>query len=171
MARHKGSVLVDTNAIIECFRLGAWAALAGGYCVETVEDCFTETQTGFQRRSREQQIDPFELQSTLYAVHAVSTLALADVDLKVDGIALDIGERALWAHALQRPDAWVLCGPDRASMRFGVRLGLKDRLIALERLLSEAGFTPKHAYRTAFTAKWLNSTIGEMFILEGPGQA
>ena len=50
MARHKGPVLVDTNVIIECHRAGAWAALAGGYAVETVEKCVEETQTGFQRR-------------------------------------------------------------------------------------------------------------------------
>ena len=57
MARHAGPVLVDTNAILECFRVGAWRALAGGYGVETVEDCMTETQTGYQRRRPEQQID------------------------------------------------------------------------------------------------------------------
>ena len=57
MARHAGPVLVDTNAILECFRVGAWRALAGGYGVETVEDCVTETQTGYQRRRPEQQID------------------------------------------------------------------------------------------------------------------
>ena len=57
MARHSGPVLVDTNAILECWRVGAWRALASGYGVETVEDCVIETQTGFQRRRREQQID------------------------------------------------------------------------------------------------------------------
>ena len=51
MARHHGPVLVDTNVILECWRVGAWRALAGGYRVETVEDCVIETQTGFQRRT------------------------------------------------------------------------------------------------------------------------
>jgi hypothetical protein len=50
MARHQGPVLVDTNVILESHRIGAWPALTGGYPVETVEDCVTETQTGFQRR-------------------------------------------------------------------------------------------------------------------------
>jgi hypothetical protein len=50
MARHRGAVLVDTNVILESWRIGAWNALAGGYGVETVEDCVIETQTGFQRR-------------------------------------------------------------------------------------------------------------------------
>ena len=43
------AVLVDTNVMIEAHRTRAWPALAGGYSVETVEDCVTETQTGFQR--------------------------------------------------------------------------------------------------------------------------
>ena len=57
MARHRGTVLVDTNVILEAHRAGAWRALAGGYPVETVEECVTETQTGYQRRSPERRID------------------------------------------------------------------------------------------------------------------
>ena len=51
MARHRGPVLVDTNAILESFRVGSWRALTGGYDVETVEDCIIETQTGYQRKA------------------------------------------------------------------------------------------------------------------------
>ena len=65
MARHRGPVLVDTNVILECWRIGAWRALAGGYRVETVEDCVIETQTGFQRRAAEQQIDNAALRGFL----------------------------------------------------------------------------------------------------------
>ena len=57
MARHSGPVLVDTNVILEAHRVDAWRALTGGYRLETVEDCVTETQTGFQKRRPEQQID------------------------------------------------------------------------------------------------------------------
>ena len=53
MARHRGPVLVDTMVILECWRINAWKAFAGGYSVETVEDCLIETQTGFQRRREE----------------------------------------------------------------------------------------------------------------------
>lgn len=52
----RGTVLVDTNAIIEAHRTGVWRALAGGYQVESVEDCVIETQTGFQWRRPEQSI-------------------------------------------------------------------------------------------------------------------
>ncbi len=63
MARLRGAVLVDTNVIIEAWRIDAWRALAGGYVLETVEKCVIETQTGHQNRRPEQQID----QNTLLA--------------------------------------------------------------------------------------------------------
>ena len=171
MARHHGPVLVDTNAILECFRVGSWRALSSGYSVETVEDCVTETQTGFQRRRAELQIDAAQLVASLKAVHPVEDAQRAVVAVRAPDIALDVGERSLWAHALTRSDAWVLCGPDKASMRFGVRLGLKDRLIALEALLDDAGHRPKEALKLAYTTKWLEKVLGELFISEGLGRS
>ena len=120
--RHRGPVLVDTNVILECHRVGSWRALAGGYRLETVEDCVTETQTGFQRRQPEHQIDETELRASLAAVHSVGNRERAESAVQVHGIELDLGEASLWAHALSRSDAWVLCGPDKASLRCGVRL-------------------------------------------------
>jgi hypothetical protein len=77
MPRHTGPVLVDTNVILECWRVGSWRALAGGYSIETVEDCVTETQTGFQRRRRERRIDGTVLRSSLAGVHDVNAAQLA----------------------------------------------------------------------------------------------
>ena len=34
--------VVDTNVVVECHRTRSWRALAGGYSVETVEDCVAE---------------------------------------------------------------------------------------------------------------------------------
>lgn len=171
MSRHQGPVLIDTNSILECFRVKSWRALSSGYNVETVEDCVTETQTGFQRRRPELQIDATQLVATLKAVHPVGDAQRAVVAIRAPDIALDVGERSLWAHALTRGDAWVLCGPDKASMRFGVRLGLKDRLIALEALLDGAGHRPKEALKLAYTTKWLERVLGELFISEGHGRS
>jgi hypothetical protein len=171
MSRHQGPVLIDTNSILECFRVKSWRALSSGYSVETVEDCVTETQTGFQRRRPELQIDTTQLVATLKAVHPVGDAQRAVVAIRAPDIALDVGERSLWAHALTRGDAWVLCGPDKASMRFGVRLGLKDRLIALETLLDGAGHRPKEALKVAYTTKWLERVLGELFIAEGLGRS
>jgi hypothetical protein len=169
MARHLGPVLVDTNAVLECFRVSAWRALAGGYGVETVEDCVTETQTGFQRRRSEQQINATELRTSLVSVHAVGNAEVALVAVRAPDIALDVGERSLWAHTLTRSDAWVLCGPDKASLRFGVRLGFRERLVALEGLLDAVGHRPKVDLRPAYTSKWLEKTLGELVISERVG--
>ena len=169
MARHSGPVLVDTNVIPECWRVDAWKALTGGYGVETVEDCVIETQTGFQRRRVEQQIDNAKLRTSLATIHKVGNKEHATAAVR-DALfsSLDLGERALWAHALSRNDAWVLCGPDKASLRLGVRLGFRERLFALEMLLIDAGFRPKQPLRTNYTTKWLAQTLSEIVIMEGP---
>lgn len=65
MARHHGPVLVDTNIIIESHRVRSWRALAGGYRLETVEECVAETQAGSQRRRPDQRIDEEELRKRL----------------------------------------------------------------------------------------------------------
>lgn len=169
MARHRGPVLMDTNVILESWRVGAWRALAGGYRLETVEDCVMETQTGYQRRRPEQQIELAELQASLAAIHKVGDRERAAGVVRDELFTrLDIGEQSLWAHALTRADAWVLCGPDKASLRFGVRLGLRDRLVALEALLHDAGHRPAIALRDAYTSGWLARTLGEIVIMEGP---
>lgn len=167
MARHRGPVLVDTNAIIECWRVAAWKALTGGYAVETVEMCEIETQTGLQRRRAEQQIDRATLRATLKAVHPVSDAQKAGALLRDEQVRfLDAGELMLWAHALTRTDTWVLCGPDKASLRVGIRLGLRERLVALEALLADAGHRPRIPLRQAYTQKWLEQTLTELALLE-----
>jgi hypothetical protein len=165
MARHQGPVLVDTNVILECHRIGAWRALAGGYRVETVEDCVTETQTGFQRRRPERQIDGAALRTSLGAVRTVGLSELAAAVLRDSTISfLDVGERSLWAHALT---AWVLCGPDKASLRLGVRLGFRQRLVALEALLEAVGYRPREALRLNYRSKWLDAALAELIQSEG----
>ena len=169
MERHRGPVLVDTNVILECWRVDAWRALAGGYGIETVEDCVIETQTGFQRRRREQQIEQSALVASLAAIHKVGDREFAAAVVRDPAISLlDVGERSLWAHTLTRTDAWVLCGPDKASLRLGVRLGLRDRLVALEGLLQDAGHKPRMPLKEAYTSAWHTKTLGELVIMEGP---
>jgi hypothetical protein len=159
MARHRGPLLVDTNVILECWRVKAWRALAGGYgveTVETVEDCVIETQTGYQRRRAEQRIGLGALQTSLAAVHKVADAARAAAVLR----------DPLWAHALARADTWVLCGLDKASLRFGVRVGLRDRLVSLEDLLHDVGHRPG-TLRANYTSGWLLRTLAELVITEG----
>jgi predicted nucleic acid-binding protein len=163
----RGIVLVDTNVIIECHRTGSWRALAGGFSVETVTDCVAETQTGAQRRRPEQRIDEAGLRESLAAVHDVDKAQQAATFTREASVAmLDAGERALWAHALGRRDAWLLCGPDKASLRVGVRLGCRERLIALETLLDRVGQRPRTALKEHYTSRWLARCLGEMVVAE-----
>lgn len=69
VGRIREAVLLDANVLIETFRLSAWRALSGGYDCETVEECVVETQTGFQNRRPEQQIDLAMLRTGLKAVN------------------------------------------------------------------------------------------------------
>ena len=152
--------------ILEAHRTGSWRALTGGYAVETVEDCVTETQTGFQRRRPERRIDEALLRERLSGVHAVGDRERAELAIGAGGIALDRGEASLWAHALGRRDNWVLCGPDKASLRCGVRLGWRDRLVSLEGLLEDVGHRPGTALRDAYTRRWHERTLGELVLAE-----
>ena len=159
-------VLVDTNVIIEGHRTATWPALAGAYDIETVEDCVTETQTGYQSRPREQWIDIAPLRESLAKVHDVTDLERAELAVRVGGIALDRGEESLWAHALGRSGAWFLSGPDRASLRAGVRLGFRERLVSVEELLEVAGRRTRSELKRAYTEKWLRGVVGQMVIAE-----
>ena len=163
-------VLVDANAVIEAHRTGTWAALVGAYCVETVEECVTETQTGYQRRSQEQWIEVSDLRKSFDSIHEVADRERAELAVQIGGIALDRGEESLWAHALGRTGTWFLCGPDRASLRAGVRLGMRDRLIAMEELLERAGHRPRRALRPAYTRNWMERVVSEMVIAEIGGR-
>ena len=64
--------------------------------METVEDCITETQTGFQRRRQERRIDEAQLRNRLAGVHAVGDLELAVLAIRAGDIAMDQGETSLW---------------------------------------------------------------------------
>lgn len=166
MARHQGIVLVDTNVILEAHRTGSWRALAGGYPVETVEDCVDETQTGFQFRRSELRIDAGELRDSLKAVHPVGNRERAGLAVRITDIKLDRGEASLWAHALSRTDAWAFCGPDRASLRCGVRLGFRERLVSIEELLNAVGHRSRTTLRPAYTKHWHRRALGEILLVE-----
>ena len=157
-------VLVDTNVIIEGYRTATWPALAGAYDIETVEDCVTET--GYQRRPREHWIDVANLRESLAKVRNVTNLDRAELAVRIGGIALDRGEESLWAHALGRSGTWLLSGPDRASLRAGVRLGFRERLVSLEGLLEVAGHRTRTELKQAYTKKWMRDVVGEMVIAE-----
>ena len=157
--RHQGPVLVDTNVIFESHRVGALSALTGGYSIETVEDCVMETQTGRHNRTRACQIDEIELRSKLAAVHSVSKAKRANARIRVEDIEIDTGELSLWAYAIGCCDDWKFCGPDFASIRFGVRLGFGDHIMSLEKLLNDVGFRGKTPLREHYNQNWLENAL------------
>ena len=170
MIRPHAVVLVDTNVIIEAHRTGAWAALAGTCGVETVEDCVIETQTGYHGRTHEQLIDARDLRASLTAVHDVTDSERAELAVRMGDIALDRGAESLWAHSLGRAGTWLLSGPDRASLRVAVRLGLRERLVSLEELLEKAGHRPRRRLGPAYTRKWMTRVVSLMVVAEFGGR-
>ena len=151
-------VLVDATLLIEVHHAGCLSALAAGFRLQTVEVCVRETQDGSLSRSPEHRIDETQLRSVLDAVHAVTDGERARV-AALGGPILDDGERDLWAHALGRVDAWLLSGPDRASMRFGYHADMRSRLVTLERMLRVIGHTPKTAIRDHYREAWLDDLM------------
>ena len=168
MPLQQRTVLFDTNAILEARRVDSLRALAARYAVETVEDCVTETQTGWQRRDHDRRIEAHELRAALAEVHSVDDRQLAELavqkEAKAPDVALDSGETALWAHALGRDDNWVFCGPDKASMRVGIQLGYRERLVSLERLFEEIGVRSRTRLKQAYTERWLASTLNAIVL-------
>lgn len=155
------TVLVDTNAIIEAVRTGCWNALTGGLAVETVEECRDETRRGAGRKDYVE-VDETHLRR-LRAVHAVDDLQRAGLLLSSSTApALDPGERDLLAHALHRAnegdEVWVLCSPDRATVRTMVELGRHPHLRALQELVAAVGASSNLAVQ--FGAAWLAEPHG-----------
>lgn len=154
-------ILVDTNVILEGHSVGFWNMLAGAFHLETVEECILETQSGKQARNPELVINEESLRKSFKTVHTVSQKQIAKV-LTLGGAALDYGERALWAHAFDRKDAWILCGPDKASMRFGFQNGFRERLVSLGELLKDGNINK--TLRPHFEKQWLDNFIRDLIL-------
>ncbi len=156
-------VLVDANVIFEAHDKACWKALAGAYALHTVEKCIEETQTGTLNLPAAQRIDEAELRASFKEIHDVSLTELAEVAIR-GGSKLDDGERALWAHALTRTDSWVLCGPDRASMRFGYEQKHRVRLVSMGGLLNQINFSRPRPLRAHFEQDWLDDVINKLVL-------
>jgi hypothetical protein len=148
-------VLADTNVIIEAVRSGCWAALTGGFSIETVETCRNEALAGDRTRSGYVEVTERVL-ARLARVHPVTGAESAAFTLAYESAdGMDDGERDLFAHAFGRTDdTWLLCSPDRASVRAAVALRWSDRLVSLGELARRVGGRP--SLRAQFEAAWLS---------------
>jgi len=152
-------VLIDTNAIIEAVRTGCWSAITGQLRVETVEACRQEALTspptpgpGYVLVSEENLRRLASVQTVDSVMRAAFKLAYEDAD------GLDAGEHDLLAYAHSLSDeAWVVCSPDKASIRAATALGFGDELCSLEELIAAVGTRPRLSLRSHFSTHWLVS--------------
>lgn len=152
-------VLLDTNAVIEAVRTHCWAAITGQLRVETVEACRQELVSGAWSSAADYVPVTAADLKRFSAVHAVDAVARASFKLSYpDADGLDRGEHDLLAYAhsrLHKP--WMVCSPDKASIRAGVFLGFGDRLCSLGELATAVGASPRPPLRRHFKTEWLIS--------------
>ncbi|PZQ12414.1 MAG: hypothetical protein DI565_16465 [Ancylobacter novellus] len=164
MITRQTPILLDTNAIVACHEMGCWRAICGAFPLETVETCIVEFQTGGHVLLSPDYVDEATLRAQFAHIHDPQHIERAEVALR-GGHALHEGEKDLWAHALGRSDdVWVLCGPDRASMKFGCAQKLAQRLISLESLLVHLRHPAVKTLEHLYSQAWLDD-VRRKFIL------
>lgn len=154
MISRQTPILLDANAITACHEYGCWRAISGAFHLETVEACIIEFQTGGHAQRTQEYVDERTRRSGFKQIHTPTELEIAEVVLS-GGNAIHYGEQHLWAHALGRTDFWVLCGPDRGSMRFGCSRNLGERLIALGTLLDHLNHPSAREIPEHYKPRWL----------------
>jgi hypothetical protein len=149
-------VLIDTNVILEAHRITRWQHLSANFNVHTVDKVIEETQTGYQKRSIEEQIDQEKLIESFAQVYAVSEEEIALTMLTSPEVFnLDAGERDLLIYAASFDgDCWLISSPDSAAMRAAHKQGWLDKVVSLESLLETINCKPNIALRENYTKKW-----------------
>jgi hypothetical protein len=147
-------VLLDTMVIIEAHGVGCWRAMLSHYRLDTVEKCMEECASGDQMRREYVPIDVQALQTDI-SPKSVAPGDLAKFTLQYPGaMDLDEGERELMAYALTlESGSYFICSSDRACLRAGFTLGMKDSFVSLEELIDGTG--ERVRLRKHFTKTWL----------------
>lgn len=149
---------MDTNVIIEAVRTGCWRAITGHMTVETVEACKEEARRGDADRAGYIVVRDEDL-NRISRVHPVPEVQRAALALEYpDASGMDEGERDLFAHTWSRrdEDGWLICSPDKASIRAAVSLGWSDRLCSLATLVQRAGARLHPPLKAHFEESWLS---------------
>ena len=146
-------VLIDTNAIIEAYRLNCWNNLVAFFSMETVDMCAREAASGQQHRNYVP-IDTVALRNNIQ-VYAVTNAMRTELILKESSaVDLDDGEKDLIAFAMTLPsNVFLICSPDKACMKVAAKLGLLDRLVSLQILAQRVG-RGKLNFRRNYTEQW-----------------
>lgn len=140
----KKRIIVDTNVIIECFRIGVWKELSQRFLIETVEECCKEALAGDRHRSDYIEVQESILREGCHMVHQVSKRDLDLLDLEYEQmLRLDSGERHLFAWLLANDiklsDVTVISTADKgAIVRSNDHPGWMDGLWSLEEVMRDA---------------------------------
>lgn len=134
-------VFLDTNVIIECFKIGVWPELSKGHKLETVDEVVTEAMTGDASRRDRVQVDRAALLGGLtkppYSVTRQERNKLLRDYPTVT--VLDPGELNLFAylnaHELPLGQFKVVSTADKGAIAFCKLPGWLDHLVSLEELL------------------------------------
>jgi hypothetical protein len=159
----KERVVLDTNVIIESFRIGCWTAICEHYAIETVEKCIEEAMTGDPSDPRYVPVDADALNAGLAARHSVQKLNIATLALEFpQAQGLDDGELHLLAH-LHGNGAFegirvMLSTADKAAIVVAHQIGWLDLLFSLESLAQSSGVTRLQVEKLAaqYRTRWLD---------------
>lgn len=137
-------VFLDTNVVIECFRIGVWSELSQGCKLETVDEVVSEAMTGATSRPGRVVVDRGVMLAGLAQnPHAVTrrdrNVLLADYPSMT---TLDPGELHLFAylnaHELPLASVILVSTADKGAIAAAHLPRWLDELISLEELLKSA---------------------------------
>lgn len=173
----KPRVFLDTNIIIEAFRIGCWNEICEHCSIETVEKCIEEAMTGDQCDPQRVNIDGNQLNSRISAVYPVSiSMRMQFLEKYPNGEGLDDGELYLLAYLsannlFEDADAMVLLSTaDRAAIVVAADLvgdpnGL-DLLVSLECIAGRSGVSQRKCrmMKKHYLKEWLNTVKTELLM-------
>ncbi|HSW17909.1 MAG TPA: hypothetical protein VLJ86_11825 [Ramlibacter sp.] len=164
-------VFLDTNVIIESFRIGAWHELSQGCWLETVQKCEEESLTGDTSDPQHVVVDPAMLKAGCRVIHPVTRKTRNKLFAHHGSMtSLDDGELELYAHLFVNesplPPLLAISTADKGAIVRAKDLGWLDRLVSLEELLSGVGIArPKMAaLRTAHRAAFLSDVRTKVYL-------
>ena len=151
-------IFIDTNVIIEAFRVNCWNLISGYFSLNTVVRCVEEINTGNRGQSNNIFIDTNVLISRISS-YQITTVQLVHLEFRLNGNPdLDPGEKELLAYVLsqsQVENVYFLCSPDRAFINAVAKVNLLDRVVSLEEMTKAAG--GNFTLRKNFTELWLKN--------------
>jgi len=154
---------LDTNAIAEAHRVGIWSALSNAHKIATVMQCIEESCRPDKWGKILVNREPQDLINDFDTVYPNPTGSLPIPVIRKQ-IALDKGEKFLVIQAFASNFIWMICGPDKATVRALHACNKADRMISLEELIEKSGQKPRVRLEPGFTKSWLSKYRTELML-------